>query len=386
MLNGAGPWANATPDHKSVTRVITDLAEWRSIRRDWEALYAASPTASTALDYVWLDSWWRVYEPGMLTPELRVITVWRSNRLIGALPLYARRQMRGPFGLRRLGFMSTGEAEFEETCADYLDILFAPGEQAVCVEAVWRAVGLMPWDQLEFLDLPAGSPLLKPPSAPANARFVERGACPIADLDGGFEGYLSKLSPNRRQHARRLMREAERAGATFEVVEWGRAHGAFEDLIRLHQVRWNADGKPGVFSAPRFLEFHRGLVEQWLPSGRVLLARLSLGSVPAAVLYGFVKGDKFDFYQSGVQLDAAGPLRSPGNLAHLLLMKSLTERGIKAYDFLRGSSMHKERQATRRTALTGIEVWRPTFRTALYKSADLIRRVFRRCLRLAERR
>lgn len=385
MLNGAKPLADAAPDDRLVTRVIRDAAEWHAIQREWETLYAASPTASTALDYAWLRSWWRTYEPGMQRPELRVITVWRGARLIGAMPLYARQEMTGPLGLRRLGFLSTGEAEFEETCADYLNILFVPGEEAVCVDAVWRAVGLMDWDHLELLDLPADTALLNPQSIPKNARFIERGGCPIADLNGGFDGYLGKLSPNRRQHARRLMRDGERAGATFDVVEWDHAEAAFDDLVRLHQERWNADGKPGVFGAPRFREFHRSMVRQWLPSGRALLARLSLGSAPVAVLYGFVTGQKFDFYQSGVQLDSAGPLKSPGNLAHLLLMKSLTERGITAYDFLRGSSTHKERQATRRTALIGIQIWRPTLRTALYKSTHLAGRILRKGLRLAGR-
>lgn len=375
--------AAAGHNEQYVTRVISSLTEWDAIRRDWEALYAASPTASTALDYAWLESWWRTYRPGLQAPELCVISVWRGARLIGALPLYARRERMWPLGLRRLGFLSTGEAEFEETCADYLNILFVPGEEAACVDAVWQAIRLMDWDHLELLDLPADTPLLSSKVLPGNARLIERGSCPIADLDEGFEGYLAKLSPNRRQNARRLMREGEKAGATFELVNPRDAAGAFEDLIRLHQIRWTADGKPGVFGATRFREFHRDLVQQWLPSGRALLARLSIEGAPAAVLYGFVTGVKFDFYQSGVQLASDGPLKSPGNLAHLLLMKLLTERGIKAYDFLRGSASHKERQATRRSPLTAVEIWRPTVRTAIYKSAVMAGRILRKGVRMA---
>jgi len=386
VLTDAGKRADAALDDRSTTRVIGSQVEWSAIRDDWEALYAVSPTASIALDYEWLESWWQTYSPGMRAPELCVITVWRGARLIGAIPLYLRQEMRWPIGLRRLGFLSTGEAEFEETCADYLNVLFMPDEEAVCVSAVWQVIRQLDWDHLELLDLPADTPLLNSPEFPGNARLIERGGCPIADLDQGFEGYLGKLSPNRRQNARRLMREAEKAGATFELVGAADAAETFDDLVRLHQARWEAEGKPGVFGAPRFREFHRSLVRQWLPGGRAVLARLSLGAEPAAVLYGFVLGTKFDFYQSGVQRDSDGLLKSPGNLAHLLLMKSLAARGITAYDFLRGSASHKERQATRRTALTGVEVWRPTFRSALYKSATLAGRILRRGIQIARLR
>lgn len=38
-------------------------------------------------------------------------------------------------------------------------------------------------------------------------------------------------------------------------------------------------------------------------------------------IYGFVTRSKFDFYQSGMKTIQSGPLRSPGPVAHLLLMR-----------------------------------------------------------------
>ena len=368
------------------THLILDEAAWDGIRDDWDELYAASPSASTPLDFTWLRSWWRSYGPAYGLGGLRIVTVWRATRLIGAAPLYMRRGTGGPLGVRRLGFIATGEAEFEETCPDYLNILYLPDEEAICVDSVWQAIGLMAWDHLEFIDLPEGTPLLRTQSVPHNAQRFSRGRCPVADLAGGFEAYLERLSSNSRQQARRLMREGERVGAQFEIIDMDQVAGAFDDLVRLHQERWSADGKPGVFGAPRFVEFQRNLVWQWLPVGRALLARLSLASEPLAVLYGFVTGQTFEFYQSGVRLETTGPLRSPGNLAHLLLMRALTDRGVTAYDFLRGSSSYKERLATRENQLIGVQIWRPTLRTAVYRSARLVWRVIGMGLRLVRRR
>ena len=300
--------------------------------------------------------------------------------MIGALPLYQGRRG-GALAVRQLRFLSTGEAEHEETCPDYLNTLCRSGDEEVCSDAVWNCVGQMAWDHLELLDLPAESPLVRSAALPARVRTVPRGICPVADLAGGFETYLGRLSANSRQQARRIMREGKRAGATFELAAADQAAEAFDDLVRLHQTRWTAEGKPGVFAASRFTTFHREIVGQWLPAGRAVLARLSVAGDPVAVLYGFANGSRFDFYQSGVKRDGAGRLRSPGQLAHLLLMQALAERGITAYDFLRGASSYKKRLATSENRLIGVQVWRPTLRAATGRSVRLVARITRRGLR-----
>jgi len=357
------------------TRVIRDEVEWDAIRDDWEVLHASGPNSSTPLGFDWLRGWWRVYGGFYGTGGLRIVTVWRGSRLVGALPLYLGHSAGGSLGGRDLRFISTGEAEYEETCPDYLNLLCLPGEESACVSSMWHEVGRMAWDQLEFLDLPQDSPLLYGRTSPYTLRQFSRGSCSVADLEAGFEAYLGRLSSNVRQQSRRLLREGERAGARFELVGTEQAAAAFNDLVQLHQERWTSDGKPGVFAAPRFIEFHRKLVAEWLPSGRAVLARLSLADDPIALIYGFVTGKKFDFYQSGVRRDASGHLRSPGNLAHLLLMRALAERGVTAYDFLRGTSSYKQRLATRENQLVGVRKWRPTLRAASYRLIQLAGRV-----------
>jgi CelD/BcsL family acetyltransferase involved in cellulose biosynthesis len=367
------------------TRVIREELEWDAIRNDWKALYASSPYSSIPLDFDWLRGWWRVFGALYGTGGLRIVTVWGGSQLVGAVPLYLGRGMGGSLGTRHLRFISTGEAPHEETCPDYLSLLCLAGEEAVCAAAIWGEVGRMDWDHLEFLNLAEDSPLLLGITLPHEARSFSRGSCPIADLTDGFEAYLKRLSLKSRKQARRLVREGEQAAVQFEVIDVEQAAGAFDDLVRLHQERWTPECQSGVFASPRFTEFHRDLIQEWLPRGRAILARLSIAGVPVAVLYGFVNGQKFDFYQSGVRREPASLVESPGILANLLLMRALTERGVTAYDFLRGSAPYKLRLATRQNQLVGVRIWRPTLRAAIYRSVQLAGRVVDRGQQLMRR-
>jgi len=358
-------------------RIVDDLSAWAELAPAWSALFDASPSATTPLQFDWLRTWWRIYkeaESSGSRADLRLVTFWEENgTLAGVLPLYEARAQ----GMRRLMFVSTGEDEQEEVCPDYLDLLSAPGREQACLAALEQALGREEWDCIELLDVAAQSPLLTLSfnglGAGLGGRSVHaRGACPIANLEGGFEAYLQRLSANSRQQSRRLIREGERCGAHLDIATPATADSFFDDLVRLHQERWVAQGKPGCFAAPRFTAFHRALVDQWVGDGRAILARLALENESIAVLYGFVTRSKFDFYQSGIKTAEDGPLRSPGNLAHLLLMRTLAERGIARYDFLRGSSSYKERLATDHAELFALELWRPTARANAYHAARAI--------------
>ncbi len=372
-----------------VAHVIRDGDEWDRLRGEWNDLFAVSPTASAPLQFDWLRQWWRVYGPiyGDGGKGLRIVTVRRGTRLIGVLPLYESVQGHPLFGSRRLGFLSTGEAQFEETCPEYLDLLHAPGEERACLEAA-RSVLLgegTRWDELDLPDLSERSPLLAWRAAFPNgqARETDAGVCPVADLAGGFEAYLSRLSANTRQQARRHLRAVEKAGATFAVAADSEAAGPFlDDLVRLHQERWVAAGKPGCFAAPRFTAFHRALAAEWVPAGKAVLARVSLGDQALAAIYGFVVGPKFSFYQSGARLDGDGPLQSPGVTAHLLLMRHLADRGVAEYDFLRGSLGYKQRLTTQECRLKRLRILRPTLRTGLRLLSCALRRASRRLRRV----
>lgn len=349
-------------------RVITEAAEFDRLQPAWTELFSASPQAATPLHFDWLRTWWRIYRSEDAGQQLRVITVWRGHRLIGGLPLYSGTIRPAALRLRTLQFLSTGEAEHEETCPDYLNLLCLPGEEAACIAAVSHAVAELPWETLHLADVPKHSPIVELAQSLAgvgDCDLITRGNCLRANLAGGMTAYLERLAPDRRQKKRRLLREADRQDVRFEIATPGDFPEFFSDLVRLHQIRWERDGKPGCFSAPRFTEFHRSLCERWIPADRAILARLSVGGRAIAVLYGFVAGGKFDYYQSGINCDDSVPLASPGIQAQLLLMRALCERGVETFDFLRGESAYKRRLATDCCPLVSLHVWKKSVRTTI---------------------
>ena len=359
------------------------------LETEWEQLFESSPTASPPLRWGWLREWWRVYGAAY-GHGLRVLAVRKGPRLIGALPLYLGRKLGSTFSTRRLGFVSTGESHSEATCAEYLDLLHDPGDAAVCLDALRSylvAVEAGHWDELELPDISERSPLLAWGSAFERgwyrARLTETGSCPRANLTDGFEAYLGRLSSNTRQQSRRLLRAARAAGCVFEIAsDLGGADTFFDQLVRLHQARWVRAGKPGSFASARFTDFHGALIRSWVPDGKAVLARLSLAGEPLAVLYGFPGKGKFDFYQSGVVIDEAGPVRSPGVAAHLMLMEHLGGMGITSYDFLRGDSPYKQRLMTDEGRLMRVRVVRRNVRVAADRASDIMRRVLARGIRL----
>jgi len=379
---------NRLIDAPLTVRIIDEVGGWDAIRADWDSLCQASPTASTSLDFVWLRTWWEVYGPVYGRGGLRIVSLWRESRLVGALPLYLDAGRGASFGVRCLRFISTGEAEYEETCPDYLNLLHLPDEEMACAQAAWAAMDAMQWDALELLDLPDDTPLLRARTAfshDARLHVLSRGGCPIAFIGDGFEAYLAQLSSKSRARARQEVRKVERSGALFELADAADAEQYFDDLIRIHQERWVAEGRPGCFAAPRFTEFHRRLVREWVAGGRAILARLSHQANTFVVLYGFVTGTKFDLYQLGVTSDERAIIHSPGMAANLLLMARLAERGMDRYDFLRGTSAFKKSLTTEQRDLVCLACRRPTTRAVFGEARRLLLRAGRKVLQLVSR-
>jgi CelD/BcsL family acetyltransferase involved in cellulose biosynthesis len=374
--------------------IVDSEAQLDGLESKWNELFATSPAAAPPLRWNWVRCWWRLYGDfyGERGRGLRVLTVWRGSQLIGVLPLYLRRRNIAGLTVRCLIFTSTGAAEFEDICTEYLDLLYAPGAGEQCVQAIAPVLRHSPrlqWDKLELLDMPQASPLTALSRGFAGplcrVRQNRLSRCHIFDMTGGFEEYTRRLSAMSRRNVKRVLEQVERCGAEFEVAgDAGTADVFFDEMVALHRRRWNAKGKFGSF-APRHAEFHRALARAGTASGEVGIARLSYRNTPLAVVYGHRVGAKFHCYQQGVDTNRTAGIHSSGNAAWFLLMKQMAERGVTLFDHLKGTSTFKERFGTGTEPLVDLRFTRLNFRTTAYAAADVSLRAARKAFRAARR-
>ncbi len=335
--------------------VVQEFTELLALEKAWKALWKVSPTASPPLRWEWLSTWWRVYgaKYGAGQSAMRILIVKRGSEIIGALPLYVGHPAPIPFAPRPLRFISTGESSEEETCAAYLDLLHKPGEEKACVTAIERALASRhnsDWERLELAYMPGASPIAGLLSDTAHEHHwvpEEQAPCCIANLSGGLDEYLGRLSSNSRAQARRLLRAVDTASVNFELATPDTVDEFYDQLVGLHQARWAHVGQPGCFASPRFSEFHRSLAEQLVPTGEAVLARLTHEGRPLAVIQGYRAGRKFDYYLAGTALDSDhSPIKSPGIAAHLRLKSHLFDTGVTHYDYLLGYGRNKAQYTT----------------------------------------
>lgn len=350
-------------------------------------MHRIAPAASPALHPDWMLGWLRHYGPAYVSEgAIRTYVVRDDGALVGLIPMYIANARILGVRVRTLRFLSTGEDEAEETCADYLNLLAAPGREAEVLPVIERAVfGAHDWQVLDLTGVPSESALLRLGDESGLARFrkVEsRGECLRSDITNGVEGLLAKLSAKARQKSRRLLREFQRSGLQFKLAEDAPAiEAAFDDLVALHTARWTADGKAGAFASRRFLALHRELARKWIPEGRAALATLRDASRPLAVIYGFIERDEFHFYQSGATRDRLESIASPGIAINLLLMDALSQRGIAVYDFLLGQQQYKQEYRTSGRSLTRLRLVRDPRLRALEAFKSWIRPIRRGAFR-----
>jgi CelD/BcsL family acetyltransferase involved in cellulose biosynthesis len=354
----------------------------------WSELLARSEANEPTLTPLWLGTWWRVFgsEGGR---RLRVLLVFDAGRLIGIIPLQARRHWyRRGLPFRRLELLGSGEAEADEICSEYLGVIAERGREADVLTELTRALAerrLGTWDEVVFPAMRGESrtaALLVETLGRAGFRTEANviSDCPYISLPGSWDEYLAALSSSHRQFVKRSTAsfEAWAGGAPelHEVHTGPELEQASAVLQALHGERWSATGRRGAFASVRFRAFHERIMRALLATGALELSWLSVRGEPVAALYNFFWEGKVYFYQSGRKLDVPDAVR-PGIMAHLYAIRRAIEAGRREYDFLGGASQYKRKLATGTRPLLTVRAVRSPglerLRSALEGTITLVR-------------
>ncbi len=290
---------------------VADVGALEAHAEEWGALLSRSTSNRPTQSPLWLLAWWRVFGAHQ-GRKIASALVYDGSRLIGLAPLLRRVSWyRHAVPYRRLELLGTGEDEQDEIGSDYVGVIAEPGSEEDVAEALAETIvrgHLGPFDHVVLSALDGDLVM----NAALALAFEARGmavrrealsAAPYVRLPATWEAYLEALSRSARYTIRRSLRAFEKwAGADSEFVRVSSASELEEGkriLIRLHEQRWRAVGKRGVFSSRLFRSFHDAVLPHLIAKDALELVWLTARGAPVAVAYNIVWDNKVLFYQGG---------------------------------------------------------------------------------------
>lgn len=346
----------------------------------WLRVEADCPRVPLAVSWSWTSTWLRHYAD-VVRPRFAIAERAGAPCAVALLVRSVERPARVPIRTLHLG--TAGEPAVDNVCVEYNDLLCVPGAR----DAVLRALAASfaadaRWDELRIdgtaddgigAGLAAALPGTRRITSPHPSRYFD-----LTRPEPGMD-LASALPSGPRRRLRASVRAFE-AHAPLRV-EWPEdpddAELILDELVELHQRRWQDAGSPGSFASLRFRAFHRDLVRRGVADGSAAVVRVRCGARTLGALYLLRDGDRALFYQSGLAPFDDNRLR-PGLVAHALTMEACRQRGFVAYDFLAGDARYKRDLATDSHDLTWTRVQRPRLRLRGLDIARRLRDVHRR--------
>lgn len=336
---------------------VRDAAGLEHLKPHWDQLLERSAIRSPFLRWEWVKTWWRHFGSGR---ELSVavlrgaddVPVMIAPMMISPGEGRLRRYLRwltwvgglGPVTGERMDFLVP--PEHAPMLMPWLQRIFAEVAADRNVDALWLPMVPEESPNLPWLHEALAASWL---GVGVGERLASR--CMVLphaweNLPTGAAGRWRKKM--RRKNAAFFQRHSGQRVQAELMLE---PMAAFDELARLHALHWPV----GVsnFLRPENWAFHRELAGLWLKEGRAVMPGLLMPEGWAALLYGFIEGEEFFFYQHGWEEKLAS--LSPGNLAVKWSIELANRLGLKLYDMLPGEQTYKAEWCQERRTLLHVE-------------------------------
>ncbi len=352
--------------------------EWQGSESAWDGLLATTRADPLFLSWQWLTQWWRCYG-NSLGATTHILAFYRGRDLVGLAPFYEHALVRG--GVVRTRSMQIIGLSWRDPIpliSEYLDVVAAPDDRhAVRNECIRVLLDSPSWTELVigFTAAPTEwRAAFVQGAAAANhyVRELDRTISYHADLGQGFDVYLKELGQSTRRsvwNLRRRLRD-EHGEVQCESIAADQIDSAFDDLNRLHQLRWQ---RP-AFAGER-LQFHKRFAAYLAPRGELAITRLRVAGQVVSMLYDIRKGARQ--YNVKMGFDPALTSRLSLGLIHFgYAMEAAADRGITLYDFLAGPGQtydFKRNLGQIKCPLTCVQMLRGRMLPGLFRWRDRIR-------------
>jgi CelD/BcsL family acetyltransferase involved in cellulose biosynthesis len=306
---------------------IRDAAGLERLAPDWDGLVSAMARPSPYLLHAWVMAWWNTQGDGA---DLRIHCAHRNGRLVGALPLCARREQ----GLRVARFVGGADSALA-------DVLVAAGESPEIAATLADRAADEADDLADLFGLPEGS-RLEAAFGPGRLTLVPRVGAPVLDLSPGWDAiYRERVSPKHRKAHRRLRRQLGDQGAFESRLARTPAEieQALEEAFALHALRWRDRPDGSAFSSPAGRALHRQAMPALAVGDIARIVTLRLDGRPIAFTAFFVLGESMVLHS--LAFDPAFGRWSPGLLATHDALEAAAAQGVQRVEFLGGEEPYK---------------------------------------------
>jgi len=336
----------------------------------WRRLELTLQNQSLSCCSTWVDQWLQVY--GHVV-RYRFLIVEDETMPVAIVLVVESRQQVGPVQVRTLHLGTAGEPQPGSVCVEYNRLLIQPDyRQAVLAGLMQYVQANRRWEQLRLDGFTADDLALWQQGFPqAEIRWRDSRFCDLAAVRAAGGDLLSQLGRSTRSNLRRRLKHY----GTLEC-EWAenleQASDILQELIQLHQARWQAAGQPGAFASSRFLEFQQSGSLRLFLEQRVVLFRVRHEGATVGCLLLLNDGNRLLDYLSGFASFDEKP--SPGLTTHYLCMEQALRRNFAAYDFLVGDKRHKDNLSNAVTQLGWLTCTRPSLKMQALQGLRILKR------------
>jgi CelD/BcsL family acetyltransferase involved in cellulose biosynthesis len=350
---------------------MTEESAFDELSAEWNTLLDDSSHPTYFLRPEWNRLWWQHSAP--TGSRLNIIACRDGDgRLVGLAPLYARQHRTlGIPSTRDLLFLGTG---IELKTSEHLDIITRRGYEADASRAMARAlVSLSDWDRL-WLSSVADESTTLPHFVDAlgeRQRMVASDRAPYIDTSSDWEtlkrSYGRSMRRNLEYYSRRLFKS--------HACQFTRVEGehdmevAMDELVRLHQARWESKGYAGAFRDGSLEPLLRAAVREGQPQGRIRLWTFEIDGRIEAVLLGFLDNGVLHYFQKGFNPAFAKDDLGTAMLA-LCVRDCTRDPEVRAFDFMGGGARYKDIWARQARINVVREVTRLNWRSLLFTTRE----------------
>ena len=355
----------ASLQHRSSVHCIETLPRLDELATCWQELQMRSPDATV------FSTWeWNKLAAQHFCRESRLrVMMFEQDGPRALLPLVYRQA----HTLRSLVFLGTGAQNYSP--ADYQDWLCADGSEDVAIDAFAEELASKEdWDLIWLQELPQHSrllhrlPLIAERHGWRYTQFADDDAFHI-DLPETWAEYTETLSANTRTNMARKARKLGReAAGHFQTADEDNVAQLMKTLFDLHQRRWAAAGKPGIFSTKEMRAFHLDLARHFQEAGMLDLFLLYAADQPIGARYNFQFRGVHSFYASGYEPDERWAPYSLGMLMDGQGIRHAIEHGMTREDLLRGDGAYKQRYSPAATVNQDVRIFRTGAAYRRYKA------------------